>query len=479
MCARVVRDELRRLGWYVNPRTGELEGVPKCSYATLANTLSIYRQTIIHKGIKHHLLKKSVDKIIYDFSDIRSDLAELLNPDLPSIDLHENLIKIKSQVDKKSEFGMALNSLKIHFALYYNLIVPSIVSEKKEEQQSKRLEKTHNNKVEINPHWIKRIISDTFNNKTPTIGELGFALALATGRRLTEIFRTGNFKKIDQSTLLFSGQLKTKNRKLFEELKPYPIHSLVDADLVLKAFKKLRLRLKAETVSFIDRSGVEQTKTIIEGDIFDIPHNGAVSSKYASTLNHHAKIVLGPDMTFKSTRAIWAELSYHEAAKSNQTKAAYRAQALGHTGGDLSTQEHYDGFEASDAVDTIFVHRPEAETTDDGSDLSPFDAALLEYLKSFDRSGWNSRAKAWHTIHDEFINLLENRVTLIELENSLKDDAEKGKLDKDGTPTKIATKFASYARKNIKIDGKALGAPTANGWAEGAKLNEWYESFSQ
>ena len=180
-------------------------------------------------------------------------------------------------------------------------------------------------------------------------------------------------------------------------------------------------------------------------------------------------------MTFKSTRAIWAELSYHEAAKANQTKAAYRAEALGHTGGDLSTQEHYDGFECSDKVETILIHRPEVviDKEIDGAEVAAFDKALLAYLKDYDRSGWNSRAKAWHSIHDEFISLLENNVTLVEIEQALKGDIEKGK------ESVIATKFASYARKNIKLDGKAIGAPTANGWAEAAKLNEWYESFCQ
>lgn len=482
MCARLVREELRRLGWYTNPRTGELESTPKCSSKTLARVFSEYRQMIIESDIKHHLFDKSVQKLVGDFSDVFIELdnkklyiKDLLKADMTNRKLHENLIILKQGVDHNSEYGKALNSLKIHFALYYNLNVPQVVVSTNDDMQTKRLEKTHNNKVEVNPLWIKKIINDTFENKQPTIGELGLAIALATGRRLTEIFRTGNFKKIDSSTLLFSGQLKTKNRKLFEELKPYPVHTLVDADTVLKAFKKLRLRLKAETVSFIDRSGVEQTKSVIEGDIFDIPHNGAVSSKYASSLNHHAKVVLGSDMTFKSTRAIWAELSYHEAAKANQTKAAYRAEALGHTGGDLSTQEHYDGFECSDKVETILIHRPEVviDKEIDGAEVAAFDKALLAYLKDYDRSGWNSRAKAWHSIHDEFISLLENNVTLVEIEQALKGDIEKGK------ESVIATKFASYARKNIKLDGKAIGAPTANGWAEAAKLNEWYESFCQ
>ena len=482
MCARLVRDELRRLGWYTDKRTGKLEGKPICSATTLASVFSEYRQIVLSTGVKHHLIEKQLNKLIEEFSDIYPALKDEFSPDLPLETLHENLIKLKGAksehnpnerlVDPKSEFGQAVYGLKIHFALYYNLDTPTIVKDTKKTMGEESLNEKHELKVFINPSWVKNYIHDIFEQKKPKITDLSLALALATGRRLTEIIRTGQFKKIDDVTLLFSGQLKTKNRKLFEELKPYPIFTLVDSALVLKAFKKLRSMLKAETVSYVDRSGQDVTSSIFDSDVYNVPLNNAIKQKYASVMNQTAKKVLGMEMTFKSSRAIWAALTYDEFA-SDMSQDKYRAEALGHTGGDLSTQQHYYGFEVDDSVETIKI----VETrNDDGEEKTQteFDAALLEHLKKVDRSVWNSRAKAWPVISDWMIDLLEQGVSLIELEQDYLD-----KLDTQYRKT-LSVKFASYVRGNLFINGKKLGAPSANGWAQqGVDIDEWYKTFTE
>jgi hypothetical protein len=471
MCARVVRSFLRDMGWYTNSRTGELEGTPRCSSKTLASIFSEYRQIIIKNNIKHHLFDKHASRIIRDFQDVEPRLPKMLSVDLTSEKLEENLIVLRQGIDRQSEYGKALIELKIHFALYYNLNVPQIVSDTNRQMQSDRLEKTHNNKVSINPDWVRQVINDKFNEKHPTVGGLCVAIGLATGRRLTEILRTANFKKVDDVTLLFSGQLKTKNRKLFEEIKPYKINTLVPADEVIKAFKKLRLKLKAETVNFVDRLGNKIESSVVGGETINPPLNKAVTSKYGNSMNAHAKRILGADMTFKTTRAIWAELSYHQAASKSQTKAAYRAEALGHTGGDLSTQEHYDGFELDKTIATIFVHLDQTDINEGENTLTAFDTALLAHLNRVERKYWNPRAKAWPVIHDWLIEQLEGGASLQHIEDALKADIEKGKTNT------IGVKFASYIRGNLFIDGKKLGAPTANGWVDGCAINEWYETY--
>src|SRR6266516_4194905 len=61
-------------------------------------------------------------------------------------------------------------------------------------------------------------------------------LAVVTGRRLTEILKTGRFFPKTMYTVIFDGQLKRKDIAL----EPYEIPVLVNAELVLAAWRKLR-----------------------------------------------------------------------------------------------------------------------------------------------------------------------------------------------------------------------------------------------
>ena len=66
--------------------------------------------------------------------------------------------------------------------------------------------------------------------------ELALGLAIVTGRRSTEILKTAKFYPKTPFTLLFEGQLKKRNLLM----KPYEIPTLVEADLVLSAWRRLR-----------------------------------------------------------------------------------------------------------------------------------------------------------------------------------------------------------------------------------------------
>ncbi len=66
--------------------------------------------------------------------------------------------------------------------------------------------------------------------------DLVTGLAIVTGRRLTELLKTGRFFPKTMYTVVFDGQLKRKDIAL----KPYEIPVLVHAELVLAAWRRLR-----------------------------------------------------------------------------------------------------------------------------------------------------------------------------------------------------------------------------------------------
>lgn len=72
--------------------------------------------------------------------------------------------------------------------------------------------------------------------------DVSCALSLATGRRMAEVHLSGEFKKIDDYTVSFRGQLKGKHRKIEgQSLKSYEfkIPTLIKADLVLAGIEWL------------------------------------------------------------------------------------------------------------------------------------------------------------------------------------------------------------------------------------------------
>jgi uncharacterized protein (DUF1778 family) len=76
--------------------------------------------------------------------------------------------------------------------------------------------------------------------------EIVVGLALCTGRRLAEILVTGSFTEATDYTVIFAGQLKTKERTMV----PYEIPTLAPASLVLSAVERVR--------GMLDLAGIDE-----------------------------------------------------------------------------------------------------------------------------------------------------------------------------------------------------------------------------
>jgi hypothetical protein len=72
--------------------------------------------------------------------------------------------------------------------------------------------------------------------RSPRWEDIAVGLAVTTGRRLTEILKTAVFHPLSAYTVQFEGQLKQKA----ELLAPYEIPTLVEADLVIEATRRVR-----------------------------------------------------------------------------------------------------------------------------------------------------------------------------------------------------------------------------------------------
>lgn len=75
--------------------------------------------------------------------------------------------------------------------------------------------------------------------------DIAVGLAVTTGRRLTEILKTARFHPLSDWTVEFEGQLKQKA----ELLPPYEIPTLVEAEVVIGAWQRLRGLLPCEELA--------------------------------------------------------------------------------------------------------------------------------------------------------------------------------------------------------------------------------------
>ena len=75
--------------------------------------------------------------------------------------------------------------------------------------------------------------------------DVALGLSVVTGRRVTEVLKTGTLYPKTEWTLTFSGQLKKRN--VF--LPPYEIPTLIRADLVLSAWHRMRSMLDCSALS--------------------------------------------------------------------------------------------------------------------------------------------------------------------------------------------------------------------------------------
>jgi hypothetical protein len=444
-CNTIARTEDKRLNIVVDKKTGEILEKPNVSYRYYTQIMEGYRSAIKSLNFKHHAIEKHVNAFINKYSDSVDNLEEMLDPELPIETLRENLIKLRANARSGSSFKSDLLKLRIEHHAYYMFEPKGSYKDFISDQNSKNLKAKLLNQVQVNPEWIKSLTTSLLTKDDPSVSDLAIGIAIATGRRLTEVMKTGELKAVNKSTLLFSGQLKTKNRHLFEEIKPYEIPSMIDSGIVCKALKRLRKETKAEPLIYKNVRGEEVTSTVLGGDKRDYSHNSGINKKYSPTLNRNIKGLLQDGyFSFKDCRALYTEVTYEEHAKEGESRSAYRHRVLGHSL--IETQIHYESFKLDSNIEKIKVIIKGEENEASGD----VQKALVEYLSKADEEvKCYARAPKVAIIHD----WLKQKVA-------------------DGLTHEEIT--ASYIRRFCLIDGKQTNLNTIKKYLdEFVKISEF------
>jgi hypothetical protein len=172
---------------------------------------------------------------------------------------------------------------------------------------------------------------------------------MATGRRAVEVLKQGRFKKVGEFELEFSGQ--AKERMGVDYSSSYRIYTLLSADMVLDAIKRLR-----ELPAVIDLQDKNNTE---------------VNRRTAKTLNTLTKRIFGDESrVFKDSRAIWARVVFeahfkHDKRWRKVNEEVFWREMLGHE--DMDTQESYKQFK-------IDYTEPAHESAEAGKPVSRLEA---------------------------------------------------------------------------------------------------------
>ncbi len=433
-CNAIARREHKSLGVIVDKKTGDLKSEPACSYRYYSHLMETYRNAIKSLNLKHHSIDYHINVFIRKYKDKKPEIVKMLDPSLPIEKLRDNIILLRADSITGSEYKKDLLSLNVEHHSYYLFEPKGAVKDWIKDDDSKQLSKKLHNQIVVNPKWIKDLSLILLTKESPSDSDLCVGLALSTGRRLTEIMKTAKVKMVDDRTLLFSGQLKTKNRHLFESVKPYNIPTLIDAKIVLQAFKTLRKATRKDKLKFTDVQGNEVESMVKDGDIKDYDHNKAVHRKYERTMNSAVRMNLqNGNFSLKDCRALYTEITYENHKLPGEARSAYRHRVLGHSM--IETQLHYEAFQISESVKTIELSADQEEPKGNAKPVVSND--LIEYLEKADSKIMDyTRAPKMQIVH----NWLKTEVS------------------DNGLPHNEIT--ASYIRRHCLIDGKQLNHNT-------------------
>ena len=419
-----------------------------CAATTARDVIRHYKNAILALGMLNHTYIKTMDAL-------KPELESAIGAcdDVNELYQFKDIKRIRSALKRLyrrcrgSQLQRAvLANVKPEHHAYYKLHgATQILGTAINNQSENILRKKHNRRIRINPHYAIDMAHKTLLNKEAKRHEKAVALIIVTGRRPTEILKTGTLEKHTEDTVLFDGQLKTRDRYVHETLIAYPIPLITSETctqaVIIKALKETQLAYSKDEITYPDILGNTITARVRDKKHGkeDIAHNRAVTQWANGTLNAVIRGWFDTDgITCKSLRAAYSEIAYlrlPEKEQKTQSKEAYAASILGYGEHGFGAARNYGQI----ALDTSIE---KAEKPDDAGQAESQDSELVDVLNACtEEVEANKRAKASHVLHRKLIAM-----------------AQKGTLTRDDlTAGRIS---------RIPVDGKRININTVRKYLE-------------
>ena len=156
-------------------------------------------------------------------------------------------------------------------------------------------------------------------------------LIAATGRRTTEILKTGSFKQIGKFEVDFSGQLKAKGK-----VKAYPIFTLIESSKICDAL--LKYRRMAEIKELKKKTNAE----------IDSSKNSEINRFVGESFSELIAMPVGEiQLSAKNLRAVYGALAIYLFCPWKQDPSQFITERLGHASD--GTASNYQDYQVVDA----------------------------------------------------------------------------------------------------------------------------------
>jgi len=290
--------------------TREVDGKLVISANTYHNYLTAVRNAIKETGRKHPALTSSLNRKGYLVHAVKAlpsyenELKALAKMHASTIGNGKALLKEQlhaelkgAQLDKAIEI---VDGLLVDHPMVTMLIKSKAKREQRAMSEAASLTQKSQHMKRYNFPAVLALAKQSLNADSYT--QVAWGIALLTGRRSGEVLHFGTFTKIDQSTLLFEGQLKKRQGTQAEA---YPIPVLADADLILSAIK--RLRAMPEVAVFKNGTGKYYDEEVKYSELPKHKLTLAINQRTNGVLNERAKrLMKDSSEVFKNTRGIYA-----------------------------------------------------------------------------------------------------------------------------------------------------------------------------
>ena len=229
--------------------------------------------------------------------------------------LDENNSYSQQTVDGVVQQHLALLVMNFDSEFHRRRMAPT---EKKKQVQRKNLVGIHN--VDEYHRAIEKLLISSDWRKV-TVG-----LIAATGRRITEILKTGSFKQIGKFEVDFSGQLKGKGK-----VKAYPIFTLIESSKICDAL--LKYRRMAEIKELKKKTNAE----------IDSSKNSEINRFVGESFSELIAMPVGEiQLSAKNLRAVYGALAIYLFCPWKQDPSQFITERLGHASdGTASNYQDY------------------------------------------------------------------------------------------------------------------------------------------
>jgi hypothetical protein len=290
--------------------TREVDGKTVISANTYHNYLTAVRNAIKETGRKHPALTSSLNRKGYLAHAVKElpAYANELNAlaKMPAATVGNGKAMLKEQLHAELKGAQLDTAIEIVDGLLVDhpMVAMLVKSKARREQraisEAASLTQKSQHMKRYNFPAVLALAKQSLNADSYT--QVAWGIALLTGRRSGEVLHFGTFTKIDQSTLLFEGQLKKRQGTQAEA---YPIPVLADADLVLDAVK--RLRAMPEVAVFKNGTGKYYDEEVKYSELPKHKLTLAINQRTNGVLNDRAKRLMNDtNEVFKNTRGIYA-----------------------------------------------------------------------------------------------------------------------------------------------------------------------------